>query len=69
MKKGTFTTKDGAQLAYRVHGDDTSRPPFVMFNGMSAVMEDWSPLVEELARSRKGEKEVMGALQFKAACL
>lgn len=24
-------------------------------NGMSAVMDDWSPLVEGLAKKRKGE--------------
>ena len=50
----TFTTSDGAKIGYQIHG---SAPgvPLVLINGLSAVLEDWSPLVEHLAKKRKGE--------------
>jgi len=63
MKSSTFTTKDGAKISYRIHGENHKTTPFVMFNGMSAVMEDWSPLVEELGKSRTGETHVFHSTQ------
>ncbi|EPQ28007.1 uncharacterized protein PFL1_04334 [Pseudozyma flocculosa PF-1] len=54
-----FTTSDGAVLGYRIHAplssssSSSSAVPLVLINGLSAVMEHWSPLVESLAESRK----------------
>lgn len=49
----------GCRLAYRVHNPDNagargrgSKVPLVLINGLSAVMQDWSPLVEALAEDR-----------------
>ncbi|KAN0063893.1 hypothetical protein ACQY0O_003499 [Thecaphora frezii] len=50
-----FTTSDGATLGYRIHGSTSSSSaavPLVLINGLSAVMEHWSPLVESLSRRR-----------------
>lgn len=47
-------TADGASIAYRIHGSGQGTP-LVLIMGLSGVMDDWSPLVEELAKSRKGE--------------
>ncbi|PWN51233.1 alpha/beta-hydrolase [Violaceomyces palustris] len=49
----TFKTQDGARIGYRVHGDDPRKTPLVLVNGLSAVMEDWSPLVEALSKTRR----------------
>jgi hypothetical protein len=47
-------TADGASIAYRIHGSGQGIP-LVLIMGLSGVMDDWSPLVEELAKSRRGE--------------
>lgn len=47
-------TADGASIAYRIHGGGQGTP-LVLIMGLSGIMDDWSPLVEELAKSRRGE--------------
>lgn len=44
----------GCRMAYRVHtpSSPSSLPPLFLINGLSAVMDDWSPLVESLALTR-----------------
>lgn len=46
-------TKDGASIGYKIHGSNTGLPPLVLIMGLSGIMEDWSPLVEELGLSRR----------------
>lgn len=52
VQSGTHKTQDGAQIAYRIHGS-AQGTPLVLIMGLSGIMEDWSPLVEELAKTRR----------------
>ncbi|PWY96889.1 alpha/beta-hydrolase [Testicularia cyperi] len=47
--------KSGCRMAYRLHTPPASgseQVPLVLINGLSAVMQDWSPLVEALSQTR-----------------
>lgn len=50
-------TSDGAKIAYRIHqpasgSSAKQRIPLIMIMGLSGVMAEWSPLVEELGKHR-----------------
>lgn len=50
-----FDLPDGSccRMAYRVFNPSSSKQmPLYLINGLSAIMEDWSPLVEALSASR-----------------
>lgn len=49
---GVHRTDDGAGIAYQIHGGGPATP-LVLIMGLSCVMEDWTPLVEALGRTRK----------------
>lgn len=41
------------KIGYQIHGDQSgSQVPLVLIMGLSGILEDWSPLTEELGRSR-----------------
>lgn len=52
FQSGLHKTHDDAAIAYQIHGGGPS-VPLVLIMGLSGVMEDWTPLVEQLARTRK----------------
>lgn len=50
---GSHKTHDNASIAYALHGSNTGLPPLVLIMGLSGIMEDWSPLVEQLGLTRR----------------
>lgn len=51
---GAYTAPDGNKIIYRVWGkDNNSSTPLVLITGLSALMDDWRPLVDYLAKKRK----------------
>ncbi|WFD00914.1 hypothetical protein MYAM1_003670 [Malassezia yamatoensis] len=48
-----LTLDDGAKIAYRTYGSNTTHFPLVMINGLSAIMQDWDELAQAFAETRK----------------
>ncbi|CAO1619707.1 unnamed protein product [Parajaminaea phylloscopi] len=49
---GVHKTDDEAAIGYQIHGGGPATP-LVLIMGLSGIQEDWTPLVEELSRTRR----------------